>query len=435
MNYRIFPPDEVPEAVINIPLSKSVSNRALIINRLVPGALSPAIVADCEDSRALSQALSTDSEDINIGGAGTAMRFLTAYFACCKGRNVLLDGDERMRQRPIAPLVDALRMAGARIEYAGEVGFPPLRIEGVELEGGDLEVDASVSSQFVSALLLVAPVMRHGLRLRLVGELVSAQYVDLTLDMMRRAGVDVERDGNMIAVASGQYSSLGDYGEGDWSAASYWYEVAALTSGSLTIMGLERNSAQPDRAVAKIFDSLGVTTAQESENPGAIELMASPDLSPRLVLDLSDTPDIAQTVAVTCAMIGVPFHLSGLSTLKIKETDRIAALASELDKVGVTLDFPTDDSIAWTGRRHPVMKLPQFDTWGDHRMAMSLAPASVFIPGIVVRDAEVVGKSYPDYWRHLASVGFRIIDASVSAEEIEESGLEAYDLFNTERDK
>lgn len=163
--------------------------------------------------------------------------------------------------------------------------------------------------------------------------------------------------------------------------------------------------------------------------------MASPDLSPRLVLDLSDTPDIAQTVAVTCAMIGVPFRLSGLSTLRIKETDRIAALASELDKVGVALDFPTEDSIAWTGRRHPVVELPQFDTWGDHRMAMSFAPASVFIPGIVIRDAEVVGKSYPDFWRHLASVGFRIIDASVSAEEIEKSGLEAYDLFNNEIDK
>lgn len=435
MNYRIFPPDEVPEAVINIPLSKSVSNRALIINRLASDTQSAAIVADCEDSKVLTRALSTDSDEINIGGAGTAMRFLAAYFACCKGRNVLLDGNERMRQRPIAPLVDALRMAGARIEYAGEVGFPPLRIVGVELEGGDLDVEASVSSQFVSALLLMAPVMRHGLRLRLLGEPVSSQYINLTLDMMRRAGIDIERDGTTISVAPGQYSSLGNYGEGDWSAASYWYEVAALTSGFLTITGLEKDSAQPDRAVAKIFDSLGVTTVQESEIPGAIELMASPDLSPRLVLDLSDTPDIAQTVAVTCAMIGVPFRLSGLSTLRIKETDRIAALASELDKVGVALDFPTEDSIAWTGRRHPVVELPQFDTWGDHRMAMSFAPASVFIPGIVIRDAEVVGKSYPDFWRHLASVGFRIIDASVSAEEIEKSGLEAYDLFNNEIDK
>lgn len=415
MNYRIFPPQELLEASIELPLSKSMSNRALIISAFAPNVARPERLADCTDTRALEAALASDAPEVNVGGAGTAMRFLTAYFASQPGRVVTLDGDARMRQRPIGVLVDALRDCGAAIEYAGEEGFPPLRITGTRLHGGNVTVDAGISSQYISALLMAAPIMTRGLVLELDGDVSSLPYIDLTIDMMKHAGAVVERDRETVTVAPQGYSGGNPMVEADWSAASYWYEIEALTSGFLTLNGLSGTSKQGDRCVADIYADLGVTTDFNGED-GGVELMGSPDLSPRLILDMSHCPDIAQTVAVTCAMIGVPFKLTGLASLRIKETDRISALANELRKVGV-VTVTSDSTIEWDGRRMPVLSLPEFDTYGDHRMALAFAPVAVYIPGVVIRDAEVVDKSYPEYWAHLESAGFVITDGDAPLED------------------
>lgn len=379
-------------------------------------------VAECTDTNAVLSALSNKSAStVNVGNAGTAMRFLTAYFAACEGHQVTIDGDARMRQRPIGPLVDALRACGADIEYQGIEGFPPLLISGRQLHGGNVAMDASVSSQFVSALLMVAPEMTDGLHLTLGGEITSAPYIDMTLELMRQAGAEAERSGAVIDVHNGNYSRLLSGVEADWSAASYWYEIAALTSGFVTLCGIGSESVQGDRVVADIFENLGVVTDFHGEEAGCVELAASPELMARISMDMSSNPDLAQTMAVTCAMIGIPFSLTGLSTLRIKETDRLAALGAELQKVGVNTEITTD-SIAWDGRRMPIVVMPEFDTYGDHRMAMAFAPVSVYIPGIVVRDVEVVEKSYPDFWHHLAEAGFTLAEVDPSApEEGEES--------------
>ena len=412
MNYRIFPPDELIETRISLPLSKSISNRALIINALIPGSSPLEEVAKCDDTDVMVKALSEpEAEGVDIGAAGTAMRFLTAYYAATEHGEKTIDGSERMRERPIGVLVDALRQLGADIEYAGKEGFPPLRIKGRRLAGGELTIASDVSSQYISALLMVAPVMERGLKLILTGETISRPYINMTVSMMERAGAQVETDGNTITVEPGGYhTNTQEPIEADWSAASYWFEIEALSSGFITLDNLSEQSLQGDSKIARYFAQLGVTTEFDAENNCA-ELMANPDQAPRVVLDMTDTPDVAQTVAVTCAMLGIPFELSGLASLHIKETDRIAALAKELLKVGVMLDTQRNDAISWDGRRRPVAEMPEFDTYADHRMAMAFAPVALYIPGICIRDAEVVSKSYPDFWKDLAHAGFIIADA------------------------
>ena len=412
MNYRIFPPDELIETRISLPLSKSISNRALIINALIPGSSPLEEVAKCDDTDVMVKALSEpEAEGVDIGAAGTAMRFLTAYYAATEHGEKTIDGSERMRERPIGVLVDALRQLGADIEYAGKEGFPPLRIKGRRLAGGELTIASDVSSQYISALLMVAPVMERGLKLILTGETISRPYINMTVSMMERAGAQVETDGNTITVEPGGYhTNTQETIEADWSAASYWFEIEALSSGFITLDNLSEQSLQGDSKIARYFAQLGVTTEFDAENNCA-ELMANPDQAPRVVLDMTDTPDVAQTVAVTCAMLGIPFELSGLASLHIKETDRIAALAKELLKVGVMLDTQRNDAISWDGRRRPVAEMPEFDTYADHRMAMAFAPVALHIPGICIRDAEVVSKSYPDFWKDLAHAGFIIADA------------------------
>lgn len=412
MNYRIFPPDELIETRISLPLSKSISNRALIINALTPGSSPLEEVAKCDDTDVMVKALDEpEATMVNIGAAGTAMRFLTAYYAATEHGEKIIDGSARMRERPIGVLVDALRGLGADIGYAGEEGFPPLRIRGRRLAGGELRIASDVSSQYISALLMVAPAMERGLRLTLEGETISRPYISMTVSMMKRAGAQVETDGNIITVAPGRYSpDTQAHVEADWSAASYWFEIEALSSGFITLDNLSERSLQGDSKVARYFAQLGVTTEFDAESNCA-ELMANPDQAPRVAIDMSDTPDVAQTVAVTCAMLGIPFELTGLASLHIKETDRIAALAKELLKVGVMLDTQRDDAISWDGRRRPITEMPEFDTYADHRMAMAFAPVALYIPGICIRDAEVVSKSYPDFWKDLAHAGFIIADA------------------------
>lgn len=419
MNYRILPPEEMMMATVELPLSKSISNRMLIINALTPGADAPSDIADCDDTNLLAKALSdvagaTGEITVDTGAAGTATRFITAYLCTRRGVSAIVDGSERMRQRPMGILIDSLRALGADITCIDREGYLPLHINGRQLAGGTLSIDASVSSQFISALMMIAPVMTDGLILELDGELLSKPYIDMTAELMRRSGAEVEFDApfERIMIAATPYSRQGtSAAEPDWSAASYWYEAAALTAGFVTLPGLKFPSLQGDSACARLFEMLGITTADSEDVAGAKEISPTPEQYSRFEVDLTDTPDLAQTLAVTAAMLGVPFHLRGLQSLRVKETDRLEALRAELDKFGIIVEVRGDSELVWNGARHPIFERPEIDTYDDHRMAMSFAPTAVLIPGIVIRNAEVVSKSYPGFWDDLAAAGFTITDA------------------------
>lgn len=418
MDYRIFPPEEMVDATVTLPLSKSIANRALILHALTPGDSPMPPRAECADSDAIVNALagaSTGGATVNIGAAGTAMRFLTAYYAATPGCEVVLDGSERMRRRPIGPLVDALRECGAKIEYAGEEGFPPLRITGTQLQGGEVTLPANISSQFISALMMVAPTMTDGLRINLDGEIISLPYIKMTMAMMASRGIEVDRYPQVIDIASGTYGvpAEGAEHERDWSAASYWAEISAISAGFITLPGLKtEGSLQGDSAAIDIFERMGVICRESEDVADAAEFTPSPEVYSRIDLDMTETPDLAQTVAVTAAMLGLPFCLTGLSSLRIKETDRIDALCRELLKYGFIVEAEGNHTLRWDGRRMPMTQLPEIDTYDDHRMAMAFAPTAIFVPGIVIRNIEVVSKSYPTYWEDLRSAGFTLLDAS-----------------------
>lgn len=423
MDYRIIPPEELPEAVIKLPLSKSMSARALVINHMAGTDSGPIVTADCADTRALTAALSSTQPLVDIGAAGTAMRFLTALFAATPGTETTLTGADRMKQRPIAPLVDTLRKLGAQIEYLESEGFPPLKIHGRQLTGGDLDIDSTVSSQFISAILMVAPSFTAPLRLNLIGTPASLPYIDLTLSMMCEAGADAYRQNTEIFVAPTPYTRPITEIEADWSAAAFWYEIQAVSAGFFTLLGLKPQSAQGDAYTERIFRDLSVETAftpdyDQSLGPAA-ELTASPELTPRLNLDLSGYPDLTPAIAVTCALTGIPFNITGLGTLPLKECDRLTALQTELAKIGVeTVISPTLDSLHWDGSRLPLLEIPEFHTYSDHRMAMALAPVSLFIPGIKICGAECVEKSYPLYWEHLQAAGFTLLPGDTAIENL-----------------
>ena len=342
----------------------------------------------------------------NILAAGTAMRFLTAYLSQCTGVWTIT-GSERMRHRPIRLLVDALRSLGACIEYLGEEGFPPLRIEGKPLRGGDLTLSAGVSSQYISALLMIAPYMQEGLSLTLTGTMISKPYIAMTLAMMRHWGVGSRWEGNRIEVAPAAYKPLAFTVESDWSAASYWYEMVSLTPGAVVeLPGLQRESVQGDARVADFYAALGVDT--EFAADGVRLRHTGQTTTAPLLLDLTDQPDLAQTLVVTCALSQRPFRFTGLQSLKIKETDRIAALKCELAKLGYPIVDSDDSALSWDGRRADAAGHPAIDTYDDHRMAMAFAPAAMFFPGLEIRNPEVVSKSYPAFWDHLRQVGFDV---------------------------
>ena len=407
MDYRIFPPEEILETTVTLPLSKSVSARAVIMAAM--GATAPEDVAECEDTEKLVSALASDSPEINVGAAGTAMRFLTAYYAAQPGKNVTIDGSERMRERPIGPLVDTLRKLGAKIEYVGREGFPPLKIEGRKLTGGEIEIDSTVSSQFVSAVMMVAPAMSAPLRLKLMGDSVSMPYIKMTATMMSQRGISVEIERDVITVEPGAYGVCNVAVEHDWSAAAFWYEIAAITAGWVTLTDMHEHSLQGDSALAEIYPRLGVLTEWTDE---CAELSATPDLYSRIDLDMTDTPDIVQAIAVTACAIGLPFKLTGVGNLRHKETDRLEALRRELLKFGCVVEIEGGSTLTWEGRRMPLTEMPVVDTYNDHRMAMAFAAMSVFVPGVIIRDVEVVNKSYPRFWHDLQAAGFIITDAA-----------------------
>ena len=404
---------------IVLPASKSISGRALVINALSGSSLLPDNLSDSDDTQAMLNALREMPEVIDIGAAGTAMRFLTAYLSVTPGTHTIT-GTERMKHRPIGILVDALRTLGADIAYEGEEGFPPLRIAGRnDIEGGELSVPGDVSSQYISALLMIAPTLKKGLHLTLTGQIASRPYLDMTMSMMRDFGAEVEWIAkDVIEVKPGSYRQRPYHIESDWSAASYWYEMVALSpdaGAQVELVGLHHDSIQGDSKVWQLMSELGVATEYYEEPDGTeiIRLRKTGNLACHFCHDFSHQPDLAQTFAVTCAMLDVPFRLVGLQSLRIKETDRIAALVEELGKI-VCLEG-NDSELLWEGFYNidDLELLPfeefTFDTYDDHRMAMALAPVCLRTGGeIVINNPEVVSKSYPHYWEDLEKVGFSI---------------------------
>lgn len=413
MEYRIFPPEGLLETTVGLPASKSIAARDIILCYLCGRmALVAPLAQVCGDTRVLytilSTGLPTDGAEVNVGASGTAMRFLTALAAATEGTRCILAGDARMSERPIGPLVDALRALGAHIEYKGAEGFPPIEIRGCKLAGGDVTVDASVSSQFVSALMMAGPLMAAPLTIHFTGNVQSLPYINMTAAMMERYGVKSEVDRDKAEIGAGPYKGAVPVVEADWSAAAFWYEIAALTAGWVTLEHLKEDTLQGDSQAAKLFERLGVLT--EFTDAGA-ELSATPDLWNSLDADMCDMPDAVPALAVTAVMAGIPFRLTGVGALHDKESDRLQALVDELIKVGAVLEIENyGNTLVWEGRRVPVRQLPEFDSHGDHRIAMALAPVSVFMPGILVRGAEVVEKSYPGFWANLSKAGFIIID-------------------------
>lgn len=440
MDIRIFPPEDMIEATVKLPLSKSIINRLLIINALSGAApdsrFAEQAAATSDDCRLLASALDAlraGEKTINVGAAGTAMRFMTAFLACDNGTvpcgtTVTLDGNERMRNRPIGELVNALRNLGAEIRYTQREGFPPLEITPQKLSGGEPEVDASISSQYISALMMIAPTLSSPLTITLKGEAASRPYITMTEALMKRFGADVDFQRYTIDVAPGRYNPDGDMSvEPDWSAASYWYAIAALSAGFITLADMRLPSIQGDSRCAELSEMLGVMTSDamdydddddgddNSGSTAAVEglmICPSPEQFSRFEVDLYENPDLAQTFAVASAMLGIPFHLRGLATLRIKETDRLQAMQTELDKLGFIVEIRNGSELVWNGERHPIFEIPAIDTYGDHRMAMAFAPAAVFVPGLTIRDAEVVSKSYPAFWEDMQGAGFIIADAA-----------------------
>ena len=463
-------------ASLTLPTSKSLCARALVINHLCEQPVPLVGLSDCDDTQAILQGLEAlrNSEDallrVDIGAAGTAMRFLTALFAATPQLDVVITGSQRMKERPIGALVTALQAAGADISYVEKEGYPPLRIRGKQLEGGTLALPSNISSQYVSALLMIAPTMRRGLQLELVGKVASAPYIRMTMQVMKAFGVEVKWENNLISVVRGQRyartqsshcgttketEQAASYTiERDWTAASYWYEIVALhpdKAARVFLRGLREASEQGDAVCAKWFEALGVTTTftaegaileKSTKSPQATlecdnstsednELSSQTDDNfcesnedlpqttshssqadyfsckdaPPLWLDFTAAPDLAQTFVVTCALLSRPFHFKGLESLRIKETDRIAALIAELQKLGKHIEAIGEGELRYTAQNDssPAHSIT-IATYDDHRMALAFAPAALRFPQLSIEHPEVVAKSYPHYWEHLSEI-------------------------------
>ena len=477
-------------ASLALPTSKSLCARALVVNHLCEQPVHLEGLSDCDDTQAILQGLEAlrNSEDaplrVDIGAAGTAMRFLTALFAATPQLDVVITGSQRMQERPIGALVTALQAAGADISYVEKKGYPPLHIRGKQLEGGTLTLPSNISSQYVSALLMIAPTMRHGLQLELVGKVASAPYIRMTMQVMKAFGVEVKWENNLISIESGQRyartlsSHCGTTKETeqaasytiecDWTAASYWYEIVALhpdKTARVLLRGLREASEQGDAVCAKWFEALGVMTTFTAEGAILEKSTKSPQVTlecdtstsednelssqtdhnfcesneclsktdcrlsqatsnssqatchssqavhhsykdaPPLLLDFTAAPDLAQTFVVTCALLSRPFHFKGLESLRIKETNRIAALMAELQKLGKHIEAIGEGELRYTAQDDsPHAQAITIATYDDHRMALAFAPAALLFPQLSIEHPEVVAKSYPHYWRDLSEL-------------------------------
>ena len=411
--YKLTAPERLAQT-IQLPASKSISNRALIIYALSGGRNLPQNLSDCDDTEVIINALRYMRDEINIKAAGTAMRFMTAYLSVMRGTHVIT-GTERMQHRPIAILVDALRKLGAQIEYVGQEGFPPLRITGNKLQGGELSIPGNVSSQYISALLMIGPMLEDGLTLQLTGDIISRPYIDLTLWMMGEFGAEAKWSStDTITVDHKPYKSRDYFIESDWSGASYWYEMVALSKdrdAEVKLTGLMDGSMQGDSSTRYIFSLMGVKTTFETQKKGIPQMVTLKKNGRgvgKLEYDFVNAPDLAQTFVVTCAALDIPFHFKGLSTLKIKETDRIAALKKEMLKLGYVIHDANDSELYWDGERCEPDLQAGIDTYEDHRMALAFAPYALRQDGLIINNPQVVTKSYPKFWDDLKLVGFNI---------------------------
>lgn len=382
---------------INLPSSKSISNRALILNALAYSPYDIQNLSDCDDTRVTVKALDSNDTTFDIGAAGTAMRFLTAFLSKTVGEWVIT-GSERMKNRPIKLLVDALNSLGARIEYVEKDGFPPLKIFGSALMGGEIQLNGGVSSQYISALMMIAPYMQNGLKIRLEGNIISVPYIEMTMRMMNDFGVEVLFENNTIDIKPQTYKPIKYKVESDWSAASYWYEIVSIAGkGVIFLNGLNQNSYQGDSKTAELFEQLGVKTVYQNEG---VLLTSTGNYTEKFEYDFVNQPDLAQTFAVTCCLKNIPFHFKGVQSLRIKETNRIAALITELAKLGFVLFEPNEGELAWSSEHCQAANEISIATYEDHRMAMAFAPIALKLP-IIIEEPEVVSKSYPDFWKDL----------------------------------
>ncbi|WCO02163.1 3-phosphoshikimate 1-carboxyvinyltransferase [Psychroserpens ponticola] len=385
--------------------SKSESNRLLLLQALFPE-INIKNLSNSDDTKVMQYALQTSEDHIDIHHAGTAMRFLTAYFATQEHRKVVLTGSSRMKERPIKILVEALNTLGADIAYLESEDCPPLKINGQQLIKDKVTLNANVSSQYISALLLVAPKLTNGLELTLEGEITSVPYINMTLDLLHQIGVKTEFEANVISVSpkTTKADSQTLIVESDWSSASYFYSILALSpvGTQITLSSYKQNSLQGDSALITIYKDFGVETRF---NKNAIVLKKTAENVTPKMYNLNNSPDIAQTIAVTCLGLGIECQLSGLHTLKIKETDRLEALKIEIEKLGGQIDI-TENSLHLFSNKSLNCDV-SIDTYNDHRMAMAFAPLALKI-SIQINEANVVSKSFPSFWEDLKTLGFNI---------------------------
>lgn len=397
-------PENCPQ--IDLPISKSIVNRMAIIHGLAKTQLMPVDSLESEDLKYLFAALSNRDQRKNLGMSGTAMRFLTAYFAIQESSVVILSGDDRLLERPVKPLVRALQELGAEIEYLDKEGFPPLKISGKKLEGGSIEIDGSISSQFISALLLIAPYMDKGLSLKLRGEVVSRPYLSMTIELIRKASIVVEQDAEEIVVHPGKYANLEKIElEKDWSSAAFFYQyLACSTGGELLLKGLKTNSIQGDKRLIELYTKLGVSSR---ELPEGILLSKTKFMAVAQSFDMLDCPDLIPSFAVAASFILPKVEITGVQTLRLKESDRVLALKTELGKLGIILEEIGRDKINLE-RKSDLPSAVEFDSHNDHRMAMALAMLATEMSQIKLAKPEVVSKSFPHFYREIQKLGFFI---------------------------
>lgn len=405
--FKIVAPAEAVEASIQLPASKSISNRALILNALSFSPYPIDNLSDCEDTDVITNAFNNASKTFEVDGAGTAMRFLTAFLACIEGEWII-QGSERMHERPIYPLVDALNSLGASVTYLEKEGFPPLKIKGAPIMGGEVTISGDISSQFTSALLMVAPTMKKGLTIRIENELVSKPYVLLTLNMLKKYGIESKWEDNCISITHQRFVPAHISVESDWTAASYWYEFVALNKHAhIELLGLTRNSLQGDANVVNLFADLGVRTTFTNKG---VCLRKMNTHTKKFFHNFVDEPDLVQTFALTCCMMDVPFMFSGVQTLKLKETNRIEAVITELKKLGYVITETSHGMLEWNGERCVAEENPRIQTYDDHRMAMAFAMAAVNHSPMIIEHPRVVKKSYRNFWANLQQAGFSITE-------------------------
>jgi 3-phosphoshikimate 1-carboxyvinyltransferase len=407
MNIIITAPKKEIKTFRSLPASKSLSNRVLIIRALCEERFKIRNLSEGDDTKALKSALDNlSAEEFDLGAAGTAMRFLTALFSQMPGERILT-GSERMKQRPIQELVNILRELGAQIEYTESEGYPPLKLIGSNLKAKPISIKGNISSQYISALLMIAPYLEEMFNLTIKDKILSKDYIWMTIKLMQEFGIECKWTSNNIQVKSGTYKPKEIIIEADWSSASYWFEIVSLSEKSLIeLTGLKKNSFQGDSVLIELFKEIGVDSA--FTNFG-LRIKNIPTTCTLFEYDFTDCPDLAQTLAVTLVAKKIPFKLTGLDNLSIKETDRIQALVTEFEKLGIHIQTKANYTILWSGNEE--IKVPEnhsVETYEDHRMALAFAPLCIITKQLKIENPEVVSKSYPNYWKNLKEAGFNI---------------------------